>query len=173
MQRRAELGEALVGARPDGITIAVAKDSTGKHNPITLGLFMQASGDPPMFAISVAPERYTFGAIRSSGQFVLSYPSLGMARDALFHGTHSGRDMDKLAECKTRIEPAEKIDSVLLSDAIANLECELAGELESGDHVIFLGRVVASHVNVDLDAKWLYDIGPGYKLGGAEARSIR
>ena len=172
MQRRAGLGEALAGAYPGGITIAVAKDPTGKHNPITLGLFMQTSGDPPMFAIAVAPERYSFGAIRSSGQFVLSYPSLGMARDALFHGTHSGRDMDKLAECNTRIEPAAKIDSVLLSDAIANLECELEGELESGDHVIFVGRVVASHVNVDPGAKWLYAIGPGYKLGGAEARPI-
>ena len=172
MQRRTELGEALAGTYPGGITIAVAKDSSGKHNPITLGLFMQASGDPPMFAISVAPERHSFEAIRGTGEFVLSYPSLGMAGEALYHGTHSGRDMDKLAECKTRTEPAEKIDSVLLSDAMANLECELAGELESGDHVIFLGRVVAAHVNLDPEVKWLYGIGPGYKLGGAEVRPI-
>lgn len=172
MQRKARLGEALASTYPGGITIAVAKDSTGKYNPITLGLFMQTSGNPPMFAISVAPERHTFDAIRRSGQFVLSYPSLEMAHDALYHGTHSGRDIDKLAQCNTRIEPAEMIDSVLLSDAAANLECELAGELESGDHVIFLGRVVASHVNVDPGVQWLYAIGPGYKLGGAEVRSI-
>lgn len=173
MQRRAAgLGEALAGAYPGGITIAVAKDPTGKHNPITLGLFMQASGDPPMFAISVAPERYSFEAIRSSGQFVLSYPSLGMARDALFHGTHSGRDMDKLAVCNTKTEPAVSIDSVLLSDAVANLECELEGELGSGDHVIFVGRVVASHVNEDPSVKWLFGIGPGYRLGGVEGHPI-
>jgi len=172
MQRQAGLGEALAGAYPGGITIAVAKDAAGKHNPITLGLFMQTSGDPPMFAIAVAPERYSFEAIRSSCEFVLSYPSLAMARDALFHGTHSGRDMDKLAACNTRTEPAAEIDSVLLSDAVANVECKLEGELETGDHVIFVGRAVASHVNVDPGAKWLYAIGPGYKMGGAEARPI-
>lgn len=173
MQKRdTPLGEALAGACPGGITIAVAKDAAGKHNPITLGLFMQASGDPPLFAIAVAPERYSFEVIRSSGEFVLSYPSVQMADEALFHGTKSGRDMDKLAECNTRTEPAEKIDSVLLADAMANLECVLAGEFESGDHVIFLGKVVAAHVNVDPNVKWLYGIGPGYKMGSAESKPI-
>ena len=172
MQRQTQLGEALAGAYPGGITIAVVKDPTGKYNPITLGLFMQTSGDPPMFAISVAPERYSFEPLRSTGQFVLSFPSLEMARDALFHGTHSGRDMDKLAECPTRFEPATQIDSVLLSEALANLECELAGELPSGDHVIFVGRVVAAHMNVDPGVQWLQAIGPGYQMGAAEIRAI-
>jgi len=173
MQKRAGLGEAMARTYPNGIIMAVARGPSGKYNPITLGLFMQTSGDPPMFAISVAPERYSFEVIRSSKQFVLSYPSLEMASDALFHGTHSGRNMDKLAECKTRTQPASKIDCVLLSDAVANLECELVGELESGDHVIFLGRVVASHVNEDPSVKRLYCIGPGYELGGAEPRPIQ
>lgn len=44
-------------------------------------------------------------------------PSLAMERDAPFHGTHSGRDVDKLVACNTRTEPAERIDSVLLPDA--------------------------------------------------------
>jgi len=172
MQKKATLGEALRGTYPGGITIAVARDEQGKYNPITLGLFMQTSGAPPMFAIAVAPERHSFGAIRHSREFVLSYPSVGMARDALFHGTHSGRDMDKLAECGTRTEPAAEIDCVLLSDAVANLECKLVSEVEAGDHVLFLGRVVAAHVNVDPGVRWLFAIGPGYRMGSAEARPL-
>jgi flavin reductase (DIM6/NTAB) family NADH-FMN oxidoreductase RutF len=35
---------------------------------------------------------------------------------------------------------------VILDDASANFECVLEGELITGDHVIFAGRVVASHV---------------------------
>ena len=173
MQRQTEsLGQALTAARPNGITIAVVKDPKGKYNPIMLGLFMQTSGDLPLWAIAVAPERYSFEAIRASRQFVLSYPSTGMARDALFHGTKSGRDMDKLAVCGTRVQPAVKIDGVLLSDAVANLECELEGEMETGDHVIFVGRQVAWHVNVDPSARWLFGIGPGYKMGSADARPL-
>ena len=110
--------------------------------------------------------------MRASQEFVLSYPSTAMAHAALFHGTHSGRDMDKLAVCGTRVQSATKIDSVLLCDAVANLECELQGELEAGDHVIFLGRAVAWHVNTDPGMKWLYGIGPGYKMGSAEARPL-
>jgi flavin reductase (DIM6/NTAB) family NADH-FMN oxidoreductase RutF len=172
MQKPAGLGEALAGAYPGGITIAVVKDAAGKYNPITLGLFMQTSGDPPLFAIAMAPERYSFEALRASGQFVLGYPSVGMAREALYFGTHSGRDIDKLAACGTKIEPAAIIDGVLLSDAIANLECVLESELETGDHVIFVGRVVAAHANIDPSVKWLQAIGPDYKMGSAESRPM-
>jgi len=133
---------------------------------------MQTSGDPPLFAIAVAPARYSFEAIRASRQFVLSYPSVGMAREALFFGTRSGRDIDKLAACGTKVEPATVIDGVLLSDAIANLECVLESELETGDHVIFVGRVVAAHVNTNPNEKWLQAIGSGYKMGSAEAHPI-
>jgi len=116
----------------------------------------------------VGLSRYSLEAIRSARQFVVSFPSVGMRDDALFHGTHSGRDMDKLAECGTRTEPATKIDCVLLSDAVANFECELEAELLTGDHVIFAGRVVAAHVNTDPSVRRLCIVGPGHKMGGVE-----
>jgi flavin reductase (DIM6/NTAB) family NADH-FMN oxidoreductase RutF len=52
-----------------------------------------------------------------------------------------------------------------LSDAVANFECRLVGEMETGDHFIFVGEVVRCHVNEDtLDR--LYTVGPGHVLGG-------
>jgi len=166
MQRQTEYGEAIARKYPEQVVIAVAKDAAGKCNPITLGWSMCTSGSPPMLAISVGLTRHSLGAIRHSRQFVVSFPSAQMARDALFHGTHSGREVDKLAECGTRTQPAAKLDCVLLADAVANFECELEGELQTGDHVIFAGRVVAAHVNEDASLRRLYIVGPGARLSG-------
>ena len=82
----------------------------------------------------------------------------------MLFGTKSGRDCDKIAEANCEVQPASQIDSILLSDAVASFECELDGEIEAGDHYIFTGRVVCSHVN-ETPQKRLYTVGKGYKLG--------
>jgi len=166
MQVETTYEQAITRKYPEQIVIAIARDASGKHNPITLGWTMITSHTPPMMAISVAHQRHSLAAIRRAREFVISFPSSAMADDALFFGTKSGRDMDKLAARGTPTQPATRIDSVLLADAVANFECVLEGELETGDHVIFAGRVVAAHVNQDANARRLYTLDSGYKMGG-------
>ena len=125
---------------------------------------MTASGKPAMLAIAVAAGHYSTGCIRESKCFSLAFPSSEQGEAALFFGSKSGRDIDKLAEFDCAMEPAEKIDSVMLSDAVANFECVLESETVVGDHVIFVGRVVCSHINTEAK-KRLYTVGPGHKLG--------
>jgi flavin reductase (DIM6/NTAB) family NADH-FMN oxidoreductase RutF len=83
----------------------------------------------------------------------------------LLFGTKSGRDVDKLATSGVKTQPATAIDSVLLSDAVANFECRLLSELQTGDHVIFVGQVIATHANQDATLRRLYSLGHD-RLGG-------
>jgi flavin reductase (DIM6/NTAB) family NADH-FMN oxidoreductase RutF len=168
MQTATTYEQAVARKYPEQIAIAIAKDARGKHNPITLGWIMFASHEPPMIAVAIGKTRYSLGAIRHAGEFVLSFPSSNMAEDALFHGTKSGAEIDKLAECGTKTEPATQIDSVLLTDAVANFECRLESEFETGDHIIFVGRVLASHMHRDPTVRRLYSLG-NEQLGGAVA----
>lgn len=166
MQSPTTYARAIVRKYPEQVVIAIARDAQGKYNPITLGWTMITSGRPPMMAISVGLGRHSLGAIRRSREFVISFPSSAMADDTLFFGTESGRDMDKLAARATETQPAAKIDCVLLSEAVANFECKLEHEMQTGDHVLFVGRVVAAHVNQDPSVGRLYTRGEGYQLGG-------
>ena len=166
MQKQVEYSDAVKTKYPEQIVIAIAKDSAGKANPITLGWTMFASGNPLMMAIAVAKGHYSVGAIGHSRCWTLAYPSAEMAKDALFFGSVSGRDVDKLAQSACRTEPAKQIDSVLLSDAVANFECVLESQMPAGDHIIYVGRVVAAHVNTERK-KRLYTIAAGHKLGPA------
>jgi flavin reductase (DIM6/NTAB) family NADH-FMN oxidoreductase RutF len=169
MQKKTDYDTAIKTKYPEQIVIAVVKDKNGKPNPVTIGWSMIASGEPPMFAIALTPKRYSTAAIRARACFTVAYPSEEMAEQALFFGTHSGRDTDKFAETGCKISPAEKIDSVILDDAVANFECTLESELTTGDHIIFAGRVVACHINSE-DKKRLYTVGPNRLLGGVRRK---
>ncbi len=159
MQTETPYNEAIARKYPEQVVIAIAKDAQGKHNPISLGWTMITSGEPPMMAISVGLARHSRAAIREAREFVICFPSSTMAADVLYFGTRSGRDEDKLTAFGAKTQPATKIDSVLLSGAAANFECALESELETGDHVIFVGRVVAAHVNEDPSVARLYNLG--------------
>ena len=164
MQKQVEYEQAIKKKYPEQVVIAIAKDRNGKANPITLGWTMIVSGEPPMMAIAVAKTHYSIETITHSRCFTITFPSSQMADAALFFGSNSGRDIDKFAEFECETEPAKEIDSVVLSDAVANFECELESQMVAGDHVIFVGKVVACHTNNE-PKKRLYTVGPGHKLG--------
>lgn len=164
MQKQLDYNQAIKTKYPEQVVITIAKDKNGKANPVTLGWTMIASGNPPMMAIAVAKSHYSIETIKHSKCFTIAFPSAEMAEQTLFFGSESGRDTDKFdrSDCKT--EPAKQIDSLLLTDAVANFECTLESEAQAGDHLIFVGKIVASHTNTE-DKKRLYTIGPGHKLG--------
>ena len=165
MQKEVAYKDAVALKFPEQIVIAIAKDAQGKYNPITLGWTMIVSHDPPMMAVAIGKGRYSLEAIRSAGQFVIAFPSEHQQAETMLYGTKSGRDMDKLAEAGAKTAPATQIDCVLLSDAVANFECVLDGELEAGDHLIFTGRIVCSHANTE-PLNRLYTVDTGYKMAG-------
>ena len=164
MQKKTEYSDAIRTKYPEQVVIAIARDKAGKANPVTLGWTMIVSGNPPMMAIAVASKHYSIEAVTHSKCFTISFPSADMADAALFFGSKSGRNIDKFAEFDCNTEPAQEIDSVLLTDAVANFECTLESQVSAGDHIIFVGKIVCSHINTE-PKKRLYTIGPGHKLG--------
>ena len=164
MQKQTDYELAIKTKYPEQIVIAIAKDKNGKANPITLGWTMIVSHKPAMMAIAIASTHYSVETIRQSKCFTIAYPSSEMADTVLFFGSKSGRDIDKFAESDCQTCPAKEIDSVLLAEATANFECVLESETVAGDHIIFVGKIICSHVNTETK-KRLYTIGPGYQMG--------
>jgi flavin reductase (DIM6/NTAB) family NADH-FMN oxidoreductase RutF len=164
MQKKVKFEQAYKTKYPEQVVIVIAKDKAGRANPVTLGWTMIASYEPPMMAIGVYKGHYSVKCIRHSKCFTLVYPSADMAKAALYFGEHSGRDTDKLARFKCKTSPAKKINSLLLTDAVANFECRLVKQITTGDHITFVGQIVCAHVNTKRK-KRLYSLGAGHKLG--------
>jgi len=165
MQNSVPYSEAIVAKYPEQIVIGIAKQAGGKCNPITLGWTMITSHEPAMMAVSIGLTRHSLEVFRNADQFVIAMPSEAQADEAMLFGTKSGRNCDKFDEAGTLLSPAEKVDGVLMADAVANFECRKVSELPTGDHVIFVGEVVASHVNPEKPDR-LYTLSEGFKMGG-------
>lgn len=161
MQKSVSVSEAnKIWQRPQRIVLAVCIDAQNKPNAIALGWKMTTSHQPPMVAISIAPQRYSHDVIHETGEFVLSIPGEDMAEAVMFCGTRSGRNIDKFQEAGLTALPAKEVKAPLVGEALANLECKVRGELKTGDHTIFAGEIVAGHVAENLDRRLLLCTGP-------------
>lgn len=144
---------------PEPVSIVVVKDVNGKYNPMSAAWTMFTSIEPRMMAISIGFERYTYELMRNQKEFVISYPSIRMEEEVRFFGSESGRDRDKLKVLGTPTQPAKMIDGLLLAEASLNFECILKDSLVTGDHMIFSGEVVATHVHTE-NIPRIYSLGP-------------
>ena len=167
MQQEVPFSQAMATRFPQELVIGIARDPQGKYNPIALGWIMSTSHKPPMMAVSIGKPRYSLEAFRQAGEFVIAFPAADQADETMLYGTKSGRDTDKFALAKAATQPAKEIDCVLLADAVANFECKLVGELETGDHVIFAGEIVCSHVSATPKDR-LFIVGEGHALAGVQ-----
>ena len=131
----------LVSSRGN-IKTAFSPDVAEKDNVMTLSWHMPVSFDPELYAVSIGKERFSLKLIRESGVFVINFMPLKLKDAVLFCGRRSGEDIDKFQESGLEKEEAETIECPRIKQATGCLECELVNEIEAGDHIILIGKVL-------------------------------
>mgnify|MGYP006280601071 CR=1 FL=1 len=147
MLKQVPIREAWKRKYPEQVVCATCVDEAGRGNIIPLGWFMPTSFDPAMCAISVGHTRYSHKLITRSREFVVAFPAEGSEEDVRYCGTHSGRDVDKFAETGFTAARGTEVSAPLIEECLVNFECKLAGSLDTGDHTIFAGGIIAAQVN--------------------------
>lgn len=160
MLRKASVQEASQQKYPEWIDLVVTLGPTGQVNVMPAGWAMFTSFEPPLYAISIGHSRYTRELLEVTGEFTIAIAGPGMGPAVHYCGTHSGRNEDKVSAVGLATQAAEKINPPLLTEARANLECRVVSRLETGDHTIFVGEVLAAHV-ADDSAGRLLNFGQG------------
>lgn len=121
--------------------ILVTSRWQNKDDIITLAWHMPLSFDPMMYGISIGKKRFSLELIRNSKVFVVNFISKEFKEDILFCGEVSGREVDKFKETRFEKEEAETINCPRIKQALGYLECEVVDEIETGDHILFIGKV--------------------------------
>ena len=145
--------------------VMVTSIKDGKPNIIPLGWSMITSFVPSMMAISIGHTRYSHEIISKGKEFVLAYPSEDMGKEVLYCGTHSGREVDKFKETGLKSSPAKFVKPPLIKDAVANFECKVIKQTDTGDHTIFVGEVIAAYINPEKKRR-LYTLDKSRNFGG-------
>jgi len=118
----------------------------GEVNVITIAWLMPVSVQPPLLTMAIRPERYSYGLIVGSGEFVVNVIPYDRAEVALFCGQRSGREVDKIGTLGLATAPGRVVKAPILpEDGVAFLECRLQQMVDAGDHVLFIAEVVAAY----------------------------
>ncbi|MBN1502789.1 flavin reductase family protein [Candidatus Woesearchaeota archaeon] len=115
-----------------------------KDNIIALDWHIPLSFKPLMYGISAGKTRFSCELISRSKCFAVNFMSIDFQKEVLFCGRHTGRHMDKFTEAGLTKKDCDKIDCARIKEALAYIECEVVDEIDTGDHVLFIGKVAAS-----------------------------
>jgi len=134
-----------LGCFVTGVTIITSVDAEGEHVGLTANSFNSVSLDPPMVLFSLDRGAQSLPVFETSGRFAVSI--LSDAHEAL-----SNRFAQRNADKWEGVAHHAGTNGCRLFDgATASFECTTYAQYDGGDHVIFVGTVVA--MNVDPDAK--------------------
>src|SRR5271163_1464688 len=126
-----------LGAFTTGVTIVTARALDGTPVGVTANSFNSVSLDPPMVLWSLARSSRSLAAFQSADHWVVHI--LAADQEALSNRfAKSGED--KFAGLATEIGAGT---APLLKDCACRLQCKTAFMSEGGDHVIFVGEVIA------------------------------
>jgi flavin reductase (DIM6/NTAB) family NADH-FMN oxidoreductase RutF len=99
----------------------------------------QAGFDPPMLTVAVGSNRFVADWVAGTGRFVLNQLPHGSKPLIRHFGRGFAPEADAFEGLTIRREGQ---GGPILDGALAYLELEVAGEFASGDHRVFLARVI-------------------------------
>jgi len=142
MKKNMDIGKFYHYAFPMQAVLVTCVDAKGKTNPVTIAWHCPISKKPPLYAISVAPSRYSHNLIKKSKEFVINFVPYRYVEKVQFCGSHSGRNVDKIKESGFTVVESEKVKTKYIKECFAHMECKLFKSIVLGDHTFFVGRIV-------------------------------
>ena len=136
-------------------------DKSGKANIITVAWTGTVCTNPAMLYISVRPERYSYGLLKDSGEFVVNLTTEKLKKATDWCGVRSGRDVDKWEAMHLTQGKASKLQyAPIIEECPVNIECTVTEVKELGSHHMFLAKVEAVQVGEEyLDEKGRLQLG--------------
>lgn len=152
----------VFGAQPPLLTAG----DKGGCNTMTIGWCQLGRlWNLPVCTVYVRPERYTYSYMENSDYFTVSVMPADRQKDVAFCGSHSGRDVDKIAACGLTVRYGagdapffDEAEWVLVCRKIYVQDMDPSGVLETagdtirsyygakgGWHRIYTGQVVEAY----------------------------
>lgn len=128
---------SALGSFATGVTIVTTRDPAGRDLGLTANSFNSVSLDPPMVLWSLAKTSSSLEAFTQATHFAVHI--LAADQEPLSN-RFAGKGADKFAG----LEPRRSETGIpLFDDCAALFQCRTAYRYEGGDHVIFVGEVIA------------------------------
>jgi 3-hydroxy-9,10-secoandrosta-1,3,5(10)-triene-9,17-dione monooxygenase reductase component len=125
-----------------GVTIITAIDpASGKPVGLAASSFTSVSMEPPLVLFCAGKSSSSWAKIQAAGSYCVNI--LGADDEALCR-TFASKSDDKFAGVSWKAGPS---GSPILATSLAWIDCTMHQEVDAGDHIVAVGRVVALGAN--------------------------
>jgi flavin reductase (DIM6/NTAB) family NADH-FMN oxidoreductase RutF len=139
--------EAIALSAPFPYALVTSLDRNGRPNAMGVAWATRTSIEPFLVLISIDHRRYSHEGIQMHEEFVLNYPSEDQADAAWICGTRSGRDGDKIKLAGIKLMDSKAVKVPTIEGVTVAFECKVVDQFETGDHTVFVGKVVGTSGN--------------------------
>jgi len=142
---------------PFNATLVTCQEKNGPPNVLAIAWIMPLSLDPPKLVFAIRKERYSYKLLEQAREFVVNMPRFDLARQVLYCGRESGKDVDKFRKTGLTAGKARKVGVPIVNECVAHVECRVAEMIAKGDHVLVVGDVLAAYAKKEV-FKGVYDL---------------
>ena len=147
MEKQKWKGSTLLAPVPPAL---VSCGTMEAPNALTIAWTGILNSQPPKTYISVRPERYSYGLIRDSGEFVINLPTAALVRAIDYCGVRSGRNEDKLSAMHLTVQPVEGFSCPMITESPLSIACRVTDVVPLGSHDMFVADIVSIYVASEL-----------------------
>lgn len=139
----------VLGRLPTGVVAVCAQHRVGPVG-MACNSFTSVSLDPALVSFSVADSSTTWPMVRECGRVCINVLA---AHHSSVSKRFSLRGLDRFEG----LELHSRVGGPGLDDAVAWIDCEIESEIEAGDHLIVLAKVLALESREDAEALLFWD----------------
>ena len=119
-----------------GVTVVTAIDGEGRPRGFTANSFTSVSLDPPLVLVCIARTAGSYALFSTTAHFAINILS---EEQRPISTRFASKEADKFAQVEWR---AGRTGSPLISGTVAWLDCRTEQQIDAGDHLILVGRVL-------------------------------
>ncbi|MFP4116067.1 MAG: flavin reductase family protein [Candidatus Aenigmatarchaeota archaeon] len=135
----------MIQIHPTSVVTTINEE--GSFDAAAFSFLSPVSFDPPMVAVMVSPDRYTYENLKNGGEFVVNVLTKHYLEEIMYVGKVSFEDNpNKLEESELNLKDAEEVEPSRIEEAVGWLECEVEDIHRAGDHYIVVGKIICASV---------------------------
>lgn len=121
-----------------GPVVMVTTSLNGKANIMTMSWHMMIDFEPPILAIVMSDQNYSFDNLKKTKECVINIPTVELALKVVGVGNTTGSKIDKFKKFHLTQEPASQVKVPMISECYANLECKVIDMKMAAKYNIFI-----------------------------------
>ena len=135
-------------ASPVILVSTISQDNV--ENVAPFAMFMNCSTKPDnMVAIAISPKTDTYINIKETKQFVIGIPKENMLDKLYKAGEKVDKNISEFEFANLTPYDSKELKCKRIEECIANIDCIFENEIETGNHQIVVGKVVACDIDED------------------------